>query len=375
MSQRKAAAADTGRGGRATIRDVAERAGVSVASVSRVLSGNYPVSEDLRRRVMKVVRDLDYVTNAHARSLAGGGTPTVAILINDITGAAFAHVAKGVENAASMRGWLSLVGTTGDDPERELALVNLMRQQGVAAVVLLGGAYDFDEYQLRMARFARSLDAAGSHLVLVGRPPLEGDVPATTVDYDNEGGAYAMASHLLSAGHRRVLVLPGHAELTTAQVRLLAARRAFADYGVQFDDDLVQHGTYDYAHGYGAVVEALRHKQEFTGVLAGTDVVAAGAMQALREAGLRVPEDVSVAGYDDIPLASQLTPQLTTVHVPYEEMGRVALRAVIGRRDSDGPRRPVDGEHVVLGTHVVVRQSVRPPRPTMKITPLKDYQP
>ena len=136
MSQRRA----SGDAGRATIRDVAERAGVSVASVSRVLSGNYPVSEELRRRVMKVVRDLDYVTNAHARSLAGGGTPTVAILINNITGSAFAHVAKGVEGAATLRGWLSLVGTTGDDPERELALVNLMRQQGVAAVVLLGGA-------------------------------------------------------------------------------------------------------------------------------------------------------------------------------------------------------------------------------------------
>ncbi|MGW1210116.1 LacI family DNA-binding transcriptional regulator [Streptomyces sp. NPDC002499] len=358
MSQRKAA----GDVGRATIRDVAERAGVSVASVSRVLSGNYPVSEELRRRVMKVVQDLDYVTNAHARSLAGGGTPTVAILINNITGAAFAHVAKGVEGAATLRGWLSLVGTTGDDPERELALVNLMRQQGVAAVVLLGGAYDYDEYQLRMARFARSLDAAGSHLVLVGRPPLEGDVPATTVDYDNEGGAYAMASHLLSAGHRKVLVLPGHSELTTAQGRLRGAQRAFEAYGVPFEPGMVRHGPYDYEHGYEAVEESLGAGLEFTAVLAGTDVVAAGAMQALRAAGLRVPEDVSIVGYDDIPLASQLTPQLTTVHVPYEEMGRVALRAVADRREGgSGRRKGGDGDHVVLGTHVVVRNSVRPP--------------
>ncbi|WP_405845564.1 LacI family DNA-binding transcriptional regulator [Streptomyces sp. NBC_01518] len=359
MSQRKA----SGDIGRATIRDVAERAGVSVASVSRVLSGNYPVSEELRRRVMKVVGDLDYVTNAHARSLAGGGTPTVAILINNITGAAFAHVAKGVEGAATLRGWLSLVGTTGDDPERELALVNLMRQQGVAAVVLLGGAYDVDEYQLRMARFARSLDAAGSHLVLVGRPPLEGDVPATTVDYDNEGGAYAMASHLLSAGHRRVLVLPGHAELTTAQGRLRGAQRAFEAYGVPFDPGMVRHGPYDYEHGYEAVEDTLKDGVDFTAVLAGTDVVAAGAMQALRAAGLRVPEDVSIVGYDDIPLASQLTPQLTTVHVPYEEMGRVALRAVADRREGGGTsrRRGGDGDHLVLGTHVVVRNSVRPP--------------
>jgi LacI family transcriptional regulator len=183
------------------------------------------------------------------------------------------------------------------------------------------------------------------------------------VDYDNEGGAYAMASHLLSAGHRRVLVLPGPAELTTAQGRLRGARRAFEAYGVPFDPGLVRHGPYDDAHGYGAVEAALHETPDFTAVLAGTDVVAAGAMQALRTAGLRVPEDVSIVGYDDIPLASQLTPQLTTVHVPYEEMGRVALRAVADRRESGGRRKGGDGEHLVLGTHVVVRNSVQPPAP------------
>lgn len=100
-----------------------------------------------------------------------------------------------------------------------------------------------------------------------------------------------------------------------------------------FEPSMVRHGFYDYEHGYDAVQESLRDGLDFTAVLAGTDVVAAGAMQALRAAGLRVPEDVSIVGYDDIPLASQLTPQLTTVHVPYEEMGRVALRAVADRRE------------------------------------------
>jgi LacI family transcriptional regulator len=347
---------------RATIRDVAERAGVSVASVSRVLSGNYPVSGDVRSRVMDAVRQLDYVTNAHARSLAGGGTPTVGILIDDITGSAFAHVAKGVESAASVRGWLSLVCTTGDDPERELSLVNLMRHQGVAAVLLLGGAHDFEDYQLRMARFARSLDAAGSRLVLVGRPPLAEGVPATSVNYDNESGAYAMAGHLLAAGHREILVLPGSADLTTARYRLAGARRALDSYGVPFDPRLVMYGSYDDAYGYRSVMEALRRKRTFTAVFAGTDVVAAGAMRALRASGLSVPEDVSVVGYDDIPLSSQLFPQLTTVHVPYEEMGRVAMRAVADRREGAlGSRLGVDGDHMVLGTHVVVRQSVQPP--------------
>lgn len=356
--------APTGGVARATIRNVADTAGVSVASVSRVLSGTYPVSDDLRRRVVKAVRDLDYVTNAHARTLATthGGTPTVAILIDNITGSAFAHVAKGVEAAAAVRGWLSLVGTTGDDPERELALVNLMRQQGVSAVVLLGGAVDFDEYQLRMARFARSLDAGGSRLVLVGRPPLEGSVPATTVDYDNEGGAYAIASYLLAAGHRQVLALPGPADLTTAQARQRGFERAFQAYGLTIDAARVRHGEYDDAYGHHGVQTALRETPGFTAVLAGTDVVAAGAMQALRAAGLRVPQDVSIVGYDDIPLASHLTPQLTTVHVPYEEMGRVALRAVADRQENArrALRQTSEGDHFLLGTHVVVRNSVAP---------------
>ncbi len=362
MSRQKA----SGDAGRATLRDVAQRAGVSVASVSRVLSGGYPVSDELRTRVMNVVRELDYVTNVHARSLARGGTPTVAILINNITGAAFAHVAKGVENAASVRGWLSLVCTTGDDPEQELALVDLMRQQGVAAVALLGGAYDFEDYHVRMARFARALDAVGSRLVLVGRPPLAEDVPATAVDYDNEGGAYAMASHLLSAGHRRILLLPGPADFTTARGRLEGARRAFEAHGVPFDPGMVVHGPYEDDYGYDAVHDGLRRKLDFTAVFAGTDVVAAGAMAAARDAGLAVPDDLSIVGYDDIPLASQLFPQLTTVHVPYEEMGRAAVRAVADQREGGVLRRKRGhGDHMVLGTHVIVRQSVRPlaPRP------------
>jgi LacI family transcriptional regulator len=343
-------------GKRTTIRDIAARAGVSVATVSRVLAGNYPVSDELRDRVQRVVRDLDYVTNAHARSLAGGGPQTVAMLIGDITGPSWAHAAKGVEQEASARGCLTLVCTTGFDNERELAMVNLMRQQGAAAVVLVGSAFDLEEYQHRMARYAKSLDAAGSRLVLCGRPPLAADVPATTVEYDNEGGAYAMTSHLLSAGHRRILVMPGAEHQTTPAGRLAGYRRALAAYGLEEDPELVIYGEYEHEIGRRGVEDALRRKVDFTAVFAGTDVVAAGALEALRDAGLRVPEDVSLAGFDDIPLARDLTPKLTTVHVPYEEIGRAAARLALDR-GKDGRRAE---DHLVMGTHVVVRQSVGP---------------
>ncbi|WP_181802085.1 LacI family DNA-binding transcriptional regulator [Streptomyces shenzhenensis] len=347
MSRQKASADSA----RITIRDIAARAGVSVATVSRVLSSSHPVSDDLRTRVMDVVRELDYVPNAHARSLAGAGPKTVAILIDDITGAAFAHVARGIEEEAAVRDWFSLVCVTGGDPERELALVNLMRQQGAAAVVLLGGTYDLADYRLRMARFARSLDSAGSRLVLCGRPPLEGDVPVTTVEYDNANGAFAMTSHLLSMGHRRILVLPGPEHFTTAHARLAGYRNALSAYGLPYDPDLVRYGRYDDTVAHRITQDAVRQKTDFTAVFAGTDIVAAGVMEGLKEEGLSVPDDVSVVGFDDIPLARQLHPGLTTVHVPYEEMGRMAIRLM------SSPRR--DSDHVVLGTHVVVRQSVR----------------
>jgi LacI family transcriptional regulator len=324
---------------------------VSVATVSRVLAGNYPVSAALRAKVMRVVHEVDYVTNAHARSLAGAGPLTIAMLIGDITGPSFAHAAKGVEEEASARGCLTLVGTTGLDTERESAMVTLMREQGARAVILIGGAPDLNEYQQRMTRYAKALKAAGSQLVLCGRPPLPAGIPAIAVDYDNEGGAFAATSHLLSAGHTRILALPGQAGFTTTEIRMAGHRRALAAHGVAEDPALVAHCSYEYAAGERAVRQALAGGVDFTAVFAGSDMVAAGALEALRAAGLRVPEDVSLTGYDDIPLARDLTPKLTTVHVPYQEIGAAAARLAL-----DGAADTRD--HVVIGTHVVVRESV-----------------
>jgi LacI family transcriptional regulator len=339
---------------RSTIRDVAERAGVSVATVSRTLAGNYRVSDELRVRVLSAVEDVDYVTNAHARSLAGAGPRTIAMLIDDISGPSFAQAAKGIEDEASTRGCLTLVGTTGFDPEQELAMVSLMQEQGASAVMLIGGAPDLGEYQQRMAHYARILKASGTQLVLLGRPPLPPEIRAITVEYDNEGGAFAMTSHLLSAGHRRILVLPGRAGNTTTEVRMSGYRGALAAHRVPEDPELVIHCPYTDVDGERGVRYALERGVEFTAVFAGSDMVAAGALEALRVAGLRVPEDVSLAGYDDIPLARHLTPKLTTVHVPYEEIGRAGVRLALARAADTSDAR----NRVVLGTHVVVRQSV-----------------
>jgi LacI family transcriptional regulator len=340
--------------GRATVKDVAARAGVSPATVSRVLAGEYPVSAATRARVQRAVRELDYVANAQARALKGAGSRMVAFVMDDVTGPSFAYVAKGVEQQATAEGRLCLICTTHGDRTRELAVVEAMREQGADAVILVGGGYLDDDYRDRMIHFAHALDKAGSRLVLCGRPPLGEDVPTTVVEYDNEGGAYAMTSHLLSYGHRRVVYL-GNVRLdhTTSRDRVAGFTRAHEAYGLPVDPALIVPGEFTETAGYAGTKRLLAQGVVCTAIFAATDMVAAGALRALQEAGVRVPEDMSLVGYDDIPISTHLRPALTTVRVPTEELGRTAVRLAL---------HPSEPQHVVLGTHIVVRDSVAPVR-------------
>jgi LacI family transcriptional regulator len=342
-------------GSRSTIRDVAALAGVSPATVSRVLIGNYPVASATRSRVLRAMRELDYVVNAQARALSGAVTKTVAFLVDDVTGAFYAHIARGVEQQAKTQGRLCILCTTDGEWRQAFMIIELMREQNADAVVVVGGAWENDEYEQRMIHYAHALHRAGSRLVLVGRPPLAADVPATVVEYDNEGGAYAITSHLLAGGHRRIAYLGQVDGLVTSVQRVRAFRNAHKAMGIEHDPTLMVAGGHSRSHGYQGVKDLLARHADFTAILAATDVVAAGALHALREVGLRVPEDVAVAGYDDIPLALDLYPALTTVHVPQEELGRAAVRLALGRDRTDGP------QHLMLGTHVVVRESAPSP--------------
>ncbi|GAA5064141.1 LacI family DNA-binding transcriptional regulator [Thermocatellispora tengchongensis] len=341
------------------MRDVAARAGVSVATVSRVLAGGYPVLAETRRRVERAARELGYVPNAHARSLAecggdaGGGS--IAVVVRTVAVPHHAYVAQAAQEEAARRGRLSLICTTGGDAAREVSILQMTREQGAEAVILVGGVVADEEYLARTRRQAYALAEAGSRLVLCGRPGLGEGVPAPVVDYDNAGGARAVTEHLLGAGHRRIAFLgaaPGH---STAEGRVAGYRRALAEHGLAPDPELEIPAGPGRSEGY----RALRRRLEaggpaFTAVVAGTDLAAAGALQALREHGLRVPEDVSVAGYDDVPPAAELG--LTTVRLPYHELGRAAVRLALARADGE-PR-------VTLPTRLVTRDSVRPPVPS-----------
>ncbi|MFI9586635.1 LacI family DNA-binding transcriptional regulator [Streptomyces sp. NPDC052236] len=345
-----------------TVRDVAARAGVSASTVSRVLGGTYPVAAATRARVLKAMRELDYVVNAHARALGGSTNKTVAFIVDDVTGPFYAHVARGVEEQAAAEGRLCMLCTTHGDPQRVLTIVETMREQRADAVIVVGGAWEDKAHLDRMTYFAHALDRAGSRLVLVGRPPLGEGVPATVVDYDNEGGAFAMTTHLLTSGHQRIAYLGRVPGMITSTQRVSGFRRAHEMLGLSPDPALVLDGAYARSYGYQGTRELLASGAAFTALFAATDMVAAGALLALREAGVRVPEDVSVVGTDDVPLAMDVFPALTTVSIPHEELGRAAVRLALHRHELP------ESQHLVLGTHIVVRDSVRR-RPSLSPSP------
>ena len=170
MARRSEIDRESTAGRAATIRDVATRAGVSVATVSRVLTGNYPVAAATRTKVLRAVRELDYVVNAHARALAGNSSKMIAVLLSNLTSPFYNRVASGVEQQAMAEDRLCMVSTTGGDPEREVKLVETLREQNVDAVVLVGGVIDTPEYREHMARLARLLDSAARAWWSAGGP-------------------------------------------------------------------------------------------------------------------------------------------------------------------------------------------------------------
>ncbi|MEE4420316.1 LacI family DNA-binding transcriptional regulator [Streptomyces bugieae] len=333
-----------------TLADVAARAGVSAATVSRVLNGNYPVAAGTRGRVLRAVEELEYVVNGPASALAAASSDLVGILVNDIADPFFGILAGAVQtelSGASGPGGekLAVVCNTGGSPERELTYLTLLQRQRAAGVVLTGSASEDPAHARALAAGLARLSGAGTRVVLCGRPVQEAGAepesgvepesraPLTALAFDNRGGAQRLTGHLIALGHRRIGCVAGPAGRTTTAERLAGHRAALAAHGIEDPPRRVVHGAYDRGSGYDAAVELLRRDSELTAVVAANDTAALGVCAALRDRGLRVPEDVSVAGFDDLPFSADAAPALTTVRLPLAEAGARAGRLVTGREE------------------------------------------
>ncbi|WP_434589703.1 LacI family DNA-binding transcriptional regulator [Streptomyces sp. A5-4] len=347
-----------------TLADVAARAQVSPATVSRVLNGNYPVAATTKERVLRAVDDLDYVLNGPASALAAATSDLVGILVNDIAdpffgimaGAAQSQIGgqEGTGRAGGEK--LAIVCNTGGSPERELTYLTLLQRQRAAAVILTGGAIEDPAHLAAVASKLAKLTDAGTRVVLCGRPPLDGDNDGSSITaaltFDNRGGGQRLTEHLLALGHRRIGYVAGPVERTTTRHRLEGHRDALAAVGLDEDQErLTLHGPYDRGSGYDATIELLRRAPDLTAIVAANDTVALGACAALRDRGLRIPADISVAGFDDLPFSVDAVPALTTVRLPLYEAGARAGRLAMGRETAPpGGIASVPAELMVRGS-------------------------
>jgi LacI family transcriptional regulator len=330
---------------RPTIYDVARLAGVSTATVSRALNGTGQTAPATRRAIEAAVEQLGYRPNTIARSLVTKSTQAIALLLPDITNPFYAELVRGIQEQVLAEGHTMLLCTTEGDPEREERYLNLLRAKQVDGALVDGLVLPPD----RIARFVRE----GFPIVCLDRDVDSADVPLVQVD--NRMGARLATEYLLSLGHTRIGHVAGVQELRISEERVAGYRQALTAAGIEPDPTLVAPGSFTEEGGHDAALALIERR--VTAIFAANDLSALGVINALTESGRRVPDDISVVGFDDARLSAYTSPPLTTVHQPAREIGERATRLLL---ELIGGHRA--GTLVqLLEPQLVIRASTAPP--------------
>jgi LacI family transcriptional regulator len=332
-----------------TLHDVARVASVSIATVSATLNQTAYVSPALQERVRKAVTEVGYHPDAIARSLKTRTTKTLGLIISDISNPFFTSVIRGIEDVANARGYTLVLCNTDERLEKEQAYVQLLRSRRVDGVIMapVGGAEDYIDFE----------SAVGAPVVFIDRRvPARADV----VVVDNAHGAREVIRYLLDLGHRRIGVITGLPKISTSEERLAGYQDALREAGLSADPALRKVGDSRLEGGYQAAQELIAMASRPTAIFATNNLMAIGLMRAVAERGLRCPNDISVACFDDFEWASVFHPRLTTVAQPTYEMGSKAAEFLLARLT--GP--PIDDtQECVLTPTLVIRDScAAPPR-------------
>lgn len=330
---------------RVTISDVARQAGVAPATVSRVLNQKDDVSDETRKHVLAVIKQLDFRPSGIARSLATRQSGTLGLIVPDITNPFFADIACGVEHLAYAQNYHVFLCNAEENPQLELAVLDSLREKQVDGVIICSSRLD----DRQLGEVLRNHPAA----VLVNRrSPEAGDLAVSMVMLDDEAGGEIMTRHLLQ-GRQAVGFLAGPAASRGGQERFNGYCRAYRAAGLDFRPEWVRRCRADVQGGYQAARELLAQQPELQGLFCYNDLVAIGALQACAELGQAVPDSLVVGGFDDIPVAALVTPALTTCRVPRNELGRLAAQALLDQIQ-DGKEGSV---LITLTAELIVRQS------------------
>jgi LacI family transcriptional regulator len=301
------------------ILDVALKAHVSIATVSRVVNNSdHKVNPTTREKVLEAIRELDYRPNALAKGLLMKKTMTIGIIIPDISNPYYAEIVRGIQDMADQAGYAVMLHNTDGKKERIIRYIYLLREKSVDGVIFSGGIINGYE-TLSILRELKE------RVVVVGRHEV--DFPAVRID--NMGGATQAVQHLVDLGHRRIGCIGGPLASTTALDRLTGYRNALAQNGLAFEERLVKRGAWDPESGYQLAKQLLKSRKKPTAVFSINDQMAFGVIRAAKELGLKVPPDLAVVGFDNIPSGSYIDPPLTTVGIPMYDIGTAAMQMLI----------------------------------------------
>jgi LacI family transcriptional regulator, repressor for deo operon, udp, cdd, tsx, nupC, and nupG len=332
------------------MKDVAAKAGVSVASVSRAMSATTDVSDNLRRRIEQAAQELDYTVNFNARSLRSQSSGMIVVLVQDITNAFFPVLLQGIEEQARAMGKAVLIGDTANDSELAAAYGRMLEGRRADGMILLNG-----NLPGRDAKHSRAFARRFPIVAISERIP---DAPIPTVGIDNVAACIDMVGYLAQIGHRRIVHLAGPSENILSRQRIEGFRKGLAHFRLESAADCVQPSGFTIRSGRAAMAQVLERDVRPTAVFASNDESAIGAIIEAKARGLKVPDDISVVGFDDIEFAQSYDPPLTTIYQPRRDMGRKAME-LLGRLIADHRMSPPD---VLLDYKLVVRSSSAPPR-------------
>ena len=330
-----------------SIKDVAQLAGVSVSTVSRVISGKIPVSDETATRVREAIRELDFHPNLLAAGLRSKSGNLIGLIVPDILNESFALISRFTEENAEQKGFTLIVGNTNEDPTREERFIRDLIRRHVDGIILLRVSHESRAFEI--------IERSKVPAVVVDRTIESEEAPSVVMD--NYRAGEMVAEHLISLGHTRFACVTGPMNIAIVRERYMGFQETIEKNGMALEQECVIEGDFKYESGIEAIRRLVSHRERFTCLWAHNDLMAVGAMNELRRRKIPVPEAVSVVGIDNINIARMVTPGLTTIAQPFGEMCQAAVELILRMRDGEELR----GSSVSFQPRLVVRETTARP--------------